>query len=225
MVSQFIENVKHESFIALQDIARYLVQYNGLAIYPRVSTPSQRHSLFAQEDELIFSACKYAGYFNGFMVDSARINPSHIFREIHSGTTFDRPAFQRCIEFAKQNRLIVCAHSIDRLVRHPDFCPHYDRTPRPKPEQIQELVSYGVTFALEIPFTATSEEIRSAETRRGRKLGKRGGNPKPSLSEIAEIQSMRAYMSIRDIAKLTKKSKSAIERMLKVSQTVPFGYE
>jgi hypothetical protein len=96
----------NNSFITLGDISLSLLNFNGVVLYCRVSTSDQKHRLPDQIEDLTRAVCWHADYMDGVVYQPTLIKD--VFSEVHTGTTLDRPEFERCTEFAFKNNCIVC---------------------------------------------------------------------------------------------------------------------
>lgn len=175
----------NQHFIELSEIEFHLPRFNGVACYARVSTPGQRCKLASQLEQVKYGVSFYAGFSTDLVPNTSQIELE--FAEVHSGCDLSRPNFLAFLEQCRRRNLIVAVESIDRLVRHPRYCPKERRFDRPGSAEIVELLKLGNIFALDVPFEATASEIRSAETRRYRPDAKAGRARKltPELIEAA----------------------------------------
>ena len=139
--------------------------------YCRASTCTQEHfkNLSDQEENL-----KHELEQRGFTVIRS-------FQEVGSGWREGREALMVAAKHALENDAIVVAESVTRFIRNRDYNSktNWKVTPNKAEYRRLQLDTQGVKLAtLEAP-DATPQEIRSYETKRGKKLkGNPGGRPK-----------------------------------------------
>ncbi len=104
-----------------------------------------------------------------------------IISEVASGWKEDRDGLLRTVEIAHENDAVVVAESVTRFIRSRDYNSKTNRNALPTGADYNrlQLETDGVELATLINPDATPEEIRSYETKRGKKSkGNPGGRPK-----------------------------------------------
>ena len=150
---------------------RSLKSGQRIVIYCRVSSCAQEHSknLSDQEENL-----KRELEQRGFSVIES-------FQEVGSGWRRDRDRLLLAAEIARENNAVIVAESVTRFIRSRDFNSKTNWKVKPTVAEYRRFLreTQGVKLAtLEAP-DATPQEIRSYETKRGKKLkGNPGGRPK-----------------------------------------------
>lgn len=198
-------------------------------IHARVSKPDYACNLPHQVSRIKFELCWATGWHHGLCLDESHI--VDVVTEVASGTSLergDRPKFWKVVDRAKAENLIVVAQDINRLVRHPKYGPRWK--PRPRHDQIAELLDCGVTFALVVPFTASERDIKSHETRRGRLYKDAYGGRPPAIVDpwlISKVRTLKdENYSLRDSVDFLKVryglqlGKDKVASILRLSETV-----
>jgi DNA invertase Pin-like site-specific DNA recombinase len=189
-----------------------------VALYCRVSKPDYESHLTSMVAALERAVCWDFGWHRGLLPDTSRIVATY--QEVANGADFDRPAFQDAIEHARRVGGIVVAPDLNRLVRHPDYCPAKGFDLRPTKDQIRELLAFGVPFYTAVDPRLPASILRSLETKRGMEYsGKRGGRPKGgTLTDEKRREVLRflaEHYKVREVAFLTKVPRSTVQELKK----------
>ena len=142
-----------------------------VVIYCRVSGRDQERSQnLSDQGENLKNESKQ----RGFVV-------VEIISEVASGWKEDRDGLLRAVEIAREKKAIVVAESVTRFIRSRDYnsVTNWNAKPTVADYNRLQLETDGVELATLINPDATPEEIRSYETKRGKKSkGNPGGRPK-----------------------------------------------
>ncbi len=150
---------------------RSLKRRQRVVIYCRVSGHVQERSQnLSDQGENLKNELKQ----RGFVV-------LEIISEVASGWKEDRDGLLRAVEIAHENDAVVVAESVTRFIRSRDYNSKTNRNALPTVAEYRRLQrdTQGVKLATLVAPDATPEEIRSYETKRGKKSkGNPGGRPK-----------------------------------------------
>ncbi len=150
---------------------RSLKSGQQVVIYCRVSSCTQEHSknLSNQEENL-----KHELEQKWFII-------IRTFREVGAGWQEDRDGLLLAAEHALANDAVLVAESVTRFIRSRDYNSKTNWKVKPIKAEYRRLLreTKGVKFATLVDPDAIPQEIRSYETKRGKKAkGKPGGRPR-----------------------------------------------
>ncbi len=142
-----------------------------VVIYCRVSGRDQERSQnLCDQDENLERELEKLGF-----------NVIESLGEVGAGWKGDRDGLLRAVEIAHENDAVVVAESVTRFIRSRDYnsVTNWNAKPTVADYNRLQLETDGVELATLINPDATPEEIRSYETKRGKKSkGNPGGRPK-----------------------------------------------
>jgi len=159
-----------------------------VVLYARVSGREQERQ--GSLDRQIAQLKAYAARRGAVVINIDDIRP-----DVDSGKSLDRPELLRDAALAHEHNALILAHNVGRLIRSAEF--HRTRNPGAQPTQAEYAALAnavgGVTLATILHPDTPWRQVRSAETRRG----KRAAKPRMPRAERHRIISIMGRDVIR----------------------------